>query len=151
MLNCQPFAASYYFLLTSVPMTAKSHFDSSSGSVLKVKSIEGTPTVASSCAFALKPSKQAGRKQARLHGGERGIRESPGAHLIVLMWWPGTELNRRRQPFQGCALPPELPGHALDDGLAAESVRVVGTPTFRRSCRQSRTVKTLGASGTARL
>ena len=29
------------------------------------------------------------------------------------MWWPGTELNRRRQPFQGCALPPELPGHAF--------------------------------------
>jgi hypothetical protein len=29
------------------------------------------------------------------------------------MWWPGTELNRRRQPFQGCALPPELPGHFL--------------------------------------
>ena len=28
------------------------------------------------------------------------------------IWWPGTELNRRRQPFQGCALPPELPGHA---------------------------------------
>src|SRR5246127_3842483 len=27
------------------------------------------------------------------------------------IWWPGTELNRRRQPFQGCALPPELPGH----------------------------------------
>jgi hypothetical protein len=27
------------------------------------------------------------------------------------MWWPGTDLNRRRQPFQGCALPPELPGH----------------------------------------
>src|SRR5579864_1756535 len=27
------------------------------------------------------------------------------------LWWPGTELNRRRQPFQGCALPPELPGH----------------------------------------
>src|ERR1039457_2594247 len=21
------------------------------------------------------------------------------------MWWPGTESNRRRQPFQGCALP----------------------------------------------
>src|ERR1022692_1983121 len=21
------------------------------------------------------------------------------------MWWPGTELNRRRQPFQGCSLP----------------------------------------------
>src|SRR5580700_3029859 len=29
------------------------------------------------------------------------------------VWWPGTELNRRRQPFQGCALPPELPGHVL--------------------------------------
>ena len=29
------------------------------------------------------------------------------------MWWPGTELNRRRQPFQGCALPPELPGHVV--------------------------------------
>ena len=27
-------------------------------------------------------------------------------------WWPGTESNRRRQPFQGCALPSELPGHA---------------------------------------
>ena len=27
------------------------------------------------------------------------------------MWWPGRELNPRRQPFQGCALPPELPGH----------------------------------------
>src|ERR1051326_4279336 len=26
-------------------------------------------------------------------------------------WWPGTESNRRRQPFQGCALPTELPGH----------------------------------------
>ena len=26
------------------------------------------------------------------------------------MWWPGTESNRRRQPFQGCALPTELPG-----------------------------------------
>src|SRR6202035_932796 len=30
------------------------------------------------------------------------------------MWWPGTELNRRRQPFQGCALPPELPGHIFE-------------------------------------
>src|SRR5262249_1271556 len=26
------------------------------------------------------------------------------------VWWPGTESNRRRQPFQGCALPTELPG-----------------------------------------
>src|ERR1022692_2857161 len=29
----------------------------------------------------------------------------------LILWWPGTELNRRRQPFQGCALPAELPGH----------------------------------------
>jgi hypothetical protein len=29
------------------------------------------------------------------------------------MWWPGRELNPRRQPFQGCALPPELPGHVF--------------------------------------
>jgi hypothetical protein len=28
-----------------------------------------------------------------------------------MIWWPGRELNPRRQPFQGCALPPELPGH----------------------------------------
>lgn len=27
------------------------------------------------------------------------------------MWWPGTDLNRRRRPFQGRALPTELPGH----------------------------------------
>jgi hypothetical protein len=32
---------------------------------------------------------------------------------LLKTWWPGTELNRRRQPFQGCALPPELPGHPL--------------------------------------
>ncbi len=30
-----------------------------------------------------------------------------------LGWWPGTDLNRRRQPFQGCALPTELPGRDL--------------------------------------
>ena len=29
---------------------------------------------------------------------------------LLKMWWPGTESNRRRQPFQGCALPTELPG-----------------------------------------
>ena len=40
------------------------------------------------------------------------------------MWWPGTELNRRRQPFQGCALPPELPGHFCRS--TAEGLRVVG-------------------------
>jgi hypothetical protein len=24
---------------------------------------------------------------------------------LLKTWWPGTDLNRRRQPFQGCALP----------------------------------------------
>jgi|SRR5579885_719328 hypothetical protein len=32
------------------------------------------------------------------------------ASKLLKPWWPGTELNRRRQPFQGCALPTELPG-----------------------------------------
>ena len=31
-----------------------------------------------------------------------------------MIWWPGRELNPRRQPFQGCALPPELPGHVSE-------------------------------------
>src|SRR5258708_17553025 len=34
------------------------------------------------------------------------------AAMYFRMWWPGTESNRRRQPFQGCALPTELPGRA---------------------------------------
>src|SRR4029077_7065330 len=44
-----------------------------------------------------------------------------GNRLILnnLKWWPGTELNRRRQPFQGCALPPELPGHISAHSLSA--------------------------------
>jgi hypothetical protein len=39
---------------------------------------------------------------------DEGLRISSN---LLKTWWPGTELNRRRQPFQGCALPPELPGH----------------------------------------
>src|SRR5215472_5057278 len=31
-----------------------------------------------------------------------------GAKLLKT-WWPGTELNRRRQPFQGC-IPPSVSG-----------------------------------------
>ena len=33
--------------------------------------------------------------------------------LRSFRWWPGTESNRRRQPFQGCALPTELPGQVI--------------------------------------
>jgi hypothetical protein len=39
------------------------------------------------------------------------VRQMEIATNYFEIWWPGTELNRRRQPFQGCALPPELPGH----------------------------------------
>jgi hypothetical protein len=37
-------------------------------------------------------------------------------------WWPGTELNRRRQPFQGCALPAELPGHVRECAVKGAAV-----------------------------
>src|SRR5438552_9766223 len=47
----------------------------------------------------------------------------------LLEWWPGTELNRRRQPFQGCALPPELPGHAF--ALWSETPCVAPTRAVR--------------------
>src|SRR5713101_571841 len=37
---------------------------------------------------------------------------------LLKRWWPGTESNRRRRPFQGRALPTELPGHSLgQDGV----------------------------------
>ncbi len=36
----------------------------------------------------------------------------PRSRKLLKRWWPGTESNRRRQPFQGCALPAELPGHS---------------------------------------
>src|SRR5580698_10264632 len=50
-----------------------------------------------------------------ISGVELGPNGTKAAERAMLScektWWPGTELNRRRQPFQGCALPPELPGH----------------------------------------
>src|SRR5215469_111613 len=51
-------------------------------------------------------------------------------------WWPGTELNRRRQPFQGCALPPELPGH-FPTHTFPPAVNVLGCRR-RRSEEQSK-------------
>src|SRR5229473_8073522 len=50
-----------------------------------------------------------------------------------MMWWPGTELNRRRQPFQGCALPPELPGHFLRALCPHVSIRVTTDGRFGRA------------------
>jgi magnesium chelatase family protein len=32
------------------------------------------------------------------------------ASKLLILWWPGTESNRRRQPFQGCALPNAVVG-----------------------------------------
>jgi hypothetical protein len=34
---------------------------------------------------------------------------------LLILWWPGTESNRRRQPFQGCNPPvtEEVPGAKL--------------------------------------
>ena len=54
------------------------------------------------------------------------IRESDWEGKCLKRWWPGTELNRRRQPFQGCALPPELPGHFWAHSLSAGAGRVMG-------------------------
>src|SRR5205823_3111158 len=64
----------------------------------------------------------------RLFGGAlpRTPRAQPKKLLARVKWWPGTESNRRRQPFQGCALPTELPGHAHAKkwvGFAAKAAR----------------------------
>ena len=50
--------------------------------------------------------------------------EEMGGCKLLKTWWPGTELNRRRRPFQGRALPTELPGQSfLIVGSAPESVK----------------------------
>ena len=36
-----------------------------------------------------------------------------GVCKLLKRWWPERDSNPRRQPFQGCALPPELPGHVF--------------------------------------
>jgi hypothetical protein len=58
---------------------------------------------------------------------------------LMKTWWPGTELNRRRQPFQGCALPPELPGHVSKPAHTLQATRIVrftlivaGVPTEKQ-------------------
>ncbi len=40
-------------------------------------------------------------------------------------WCRGTELNCRHQPFQGCALPTELPRHGSGVGRAKHCYRIV--------------------------
>lgn len=47
---------------------------------------------------------------------EGADRDNAGKVIGIVMgrregkWWPETDSNRRRQPFQGCALPTELSG-----------------------------------------
>jgi hypothetical protein len=51
--------------------------------------------------------------EAKLCGPDFGMKWNETVNLEgYWKWWPGTELNRRRQPFQGCALPTELPGRS---------------------------------------
>src|SRR5438309_9645388 len=81
-----------------------------------------------------------------------GLRADRGVQVdwckFFRLWWPGTELNRRRQPFQGCALPPELPGHsskACQDEPSAKLPQHAGTgkglpATRERSIRVRETV-----------
>src|SRR5215470_5353890 len=45
--------------------------------------------------------------------GHQGVTEINTCKYLKT-WWPGTELNRRRQPFQGCVLPFELSGYCSD-------------------------------------
>jgi hypothetical protein len=48
----------------------------------------------------------------RFHSGRSCNRFLVAAKLFR-MWWPETGSNRRRQPFQGCALPAELSGQLV--------------------------------------
>ena len=66
-------------------------------------------------------------------------------------WWPGTELNRRRQPFQGCALPPELPGHVLAHSLSAGAVRLVWHASTWMELPVNSGSQTLEACGTEKI
>ncbi len=38
-------------------------------------------------------------------GTKRNKLRIEGSCNLLKVWWPGTDLNRRRQPFQGCARP----------------------------------------------
>src|ERR1700740_1408893 len=81
--------------------------------------------------------------------GERTGRARRNSAKFLRMWWPGTELNRRRQPFQGCALPPELPGHVgLTVCLPAPGASCVAREDWNGVAESVQAVKTLEAFGT---
>src|SRR5208282_5358368 len=90
-------------------------------------------------------------------GKLRVIRKMKSAVNRFEMWWPGRELNPRRQPFQGCALPPELPGHfcpflctALSPKRMAAN-RAVHRALSLGGMPRSKTADALGRSGTFKL
>jgi hypothetical protein len=70
-------------------------------------------------------------------------------------WWPGTELNRRRQPFQGCALPPELPGHFLTHTTLSAKLPAADLAAYCALSLggkpRSKTADALGPCGTSEL
>jgi hypothetical protein len=74
-----------------------------------------------------------------------------GMARCLKRWWPGTESNRRRQPFQGCALPAELPGHVHSEGATQvffrgpQQARSLGWRTHRRECSALRNIRIIAA------
>ena len=52
-------------------------------------------------------------KQAEAAFRGTGWKKLKLCNVLNGMWCRGTELNCRHQPFQGCALPTELPRHDL--------------------------------------
>jgi hypothetical protein len=74
------------------------------------------------------------------------------------MWWPGTELNRRRQPFQGCSPPnvsvdyagdntSSLPDFALHFGTTMEPQTEQTTLVCRALPKQNRQRKDMQVVG----
>jgi hypothetical protein len=72
------------------------------GSILAVRKLPSTAPLSKA---TLTPS----RKCSVIRMSQGGCRWGEPTNR----WCRGTELNRRRQPFQGCALPPELPRHGF--------------------------------------
>src|SRR5215469_1046258 len=70
-------------------------------------------------------------------GTQMGPSKISDVRKSLIKWWPGTESNRRRQPFQGCALPTELPGQ---DWLIAATKPWMGPQ--KRSSRETRLIIT---------
>ena len=56
-------------------------------------------------------------------------------------WWPGTESNRRRRPFQGRALPTELPGQwAIEELQYRNAVKECQMHVVLRVIRSNKTL-----------